>query len=106
MAREQWQNWLRTAVILAGIIFAGGGYAMKIISIDKDVIKNEVNIKNAEESIVKLQLRDKDLASMAEKSLTFMTQVNSKLETIQQTQSEQATIQAVNSEKLKTLTKE
>ena len=106
MAKEQWHNWLRAAVILAGIIFAGGGYAMKIASIDKDVEKNEVEIEQNEDDIVKLQLRDKDLASMAEKSLTVMSQVNAKLDTIQTTQTAQAIVQATNSEKLQHLTKD
>ncbi len=105
MAKEQVHNWLRTAVLLAGIVFAGGGYAMKVNSMDKDITKNEEKIDEVEDAVVKLRLDAKDIAALASTAAEAMSSIEIKFNAIQVQLSKQATIQAVNSEKLKTLTR-
>lgn len=106
MAKEQIHNYLRTAVILAGIIFAGGGYAMKITAMDKDVSKNEVKIDRVAEDVVNIRLDAKDTQALAAKAAEAMVSIDSKFGQIQTQLNAQATIQAVNSTKLESLTKE
>lgn len=113
MAKEQWHNWGRTLIILAGIIvtgagivFTSGGYIEVIKGNTKDIDVLEIDVDEVKEDVHKLELQDKDLANIAERTLNYMVKADARLEAIQKEQSEQKTIQAVNSEKLKTLTKD
>ena len=106
MAKEEAHSWARYIMLGIVIIFACGGYAIKVTD-NTAKIKEEADINKVQTGqIHSLQLADKDIKNIAEKSLDTMVLMNSKLETIQTTQAKQATIQAVNSEKLKTLTKD
>ena len=106
MAKDQWHSWGKTLIILAGIIFAGGGYVMKINANTKDIDKVEVKADDNSEEIVDLKLQYKDIENLSSQTVGVLTEINNKLTSVQKTQTEQAVIQAVNSEKLKTLTKD
>jgi len=68
MAKEQIHNYLRTAIILAGIVFAGGGYAMKINDNTRKAEKNAVDIESVEDSVHVIELNAKDTQALAVKS--------------------------------------
>ncbi len=106
MAKEQWHSWGRTAVILAGIVFAGGGYVMKIRGNTKDIIKVEEKVETIQKDVHEIELNAKDIKAVAVRAAEAMISIDTKLSFIQNEQAKQATIQAVNSEKLKTLTKD
>ena len=65
MAKEQIHNYLRTAIILAGVVFAGGGYAMQINSNSKKAVKNAVDIEDIEDDVHSIQLNAKDTHALA-----------------------------------------
>lgn len=106
MAKPELHNWARYLLMILAIVFAGGGYAMKVTDNSSRISKTEAVDDKQGDQIHALQLADKDIANIAEKSLETMGAINVKLEAIQGTQTKQAVIQAVNSEKLKTLTKD
>ena len=56
MAKEEIQNWMRTAVIFASIVFAGGGYAMKVNSNSKHIETNTQGIKENKDLIHKEEI--------------------------------------------------
>ena len=106
MAKEQWHNWGRIILLGIVIIFACGGYALKINSNYSDIVVLEKEVKGVQGDVHKLELADKDIAFMAQRSIELMTEINSSLESIKVIQSKQAVVQAVNSTKLQTLTKD
>ena len=106
MPKEEMHKWGRFILLGVFIIFATGGWVAKVLSNTAAIIKVEDKIEIVGKDVHKLELRDKDLANMAEQSLLFMSQVNTKLDTISTEQTKQGVINAVNSEKLKTLTKD
>jgi threonyl-tRNA synthetase len=106
MAKEQLHNWGRYVFLALVIVFASGGWVITVKSNTDNIIKNATKIEKVEDDIHKLELSDKDIANLSQKSVEFMTKIDSSLITIQQEQTKQALIQAVNSEKLKTLTKD
>lgn len=117
MAKEQIHNYLRTSVILATIVFAGGGWTWQIrgntskiaevktesVSADKIIT---AKVEKATEDIHQIELSAKDTQALAATAAKAMVSIDSKFSTIQTQLNKQATIQAVNSEKLKTLTKD
>ncbi len=124
MAKEQWHNWGRTFIILAGIIFAGGGYAMKIHGNTTDISKVDDRVTNSttahgddikkvedrvlatENDIHTLELDAKDIMNLAVTTAKTMQSIDTKLDSIQKEQAKLATVQAVMSVKLETLTKD
>ena len=106
MAKEQLHNWGRYIFLAIVIVFACGGYAMKIIGNTTAIEKNIIDIEEVEENVIDLKLQYKDIENLTSGTLNVLTEINSKLDVVQRTQSTQAIIQAVNSEKLKTLTKD
>lgn len=68
--------------------------------------KNEKHEKAMTERVHGMELKSKDIEAIAAQGVEALTSINSKLTDIQTRQAAQATIQAVNSEKLKTLTKD
>ena len=105
MAKEQVHHWLRTAVILAGIVFAGGGYVMKISAMDKSVINNKEKIERVADDVVNIRLDAKDTHALAAAAARSMQIIETRFGVIQTQLSNQATIQAINSTKLESLTK-
>ena len=60
----------------------------------------------AEEDIHRIELNAKDIQNMAAQSVEAFTDIKKTLVEMQKTQSNMATVQAVNSAKLETLTKD
>ncbi len=106
MAKEEAHKWGRFILLGIFIVFATGGWVVKVLSNTEAITRVQIKVQAVEEDVHKLQLKDKDLANMAEKSLMFMSQVDTKLDSIVTEQKEQAVINAVNSEKLQQLTKD
>ncbi len=113
MPKEQWHNWGRYIFLAMVIIFGSGGWVMKVRSNSNDIDTLEKEVKVVQKDVHNLELSDKDIANLAQKSVDYMTRINKSLDNIQRTQvkqadilSEQKTIQAVNSQKLQTLTKD
>ncbi len=106
MAKEQLHSWSRTVVMIVTLIFVCGITYNNIGHNTKDIDKVETKVEVVEKDVHELQLKDKDLANMAKQSLMFMSQVDTKLDSIITEQTKQSIINAVNSEKLQQLTKE
>ena len=117
MAKEQVHNWLRTMVLIVTIGIAGGGYAMKIngnsdaiVEVKKDNNKAHAvfaqKIERTVDNIHRVELNAKDVKALAASAAEAMNSIENKFTTIQTQLNVQATVQAVNSEKLKTLTKD
>jgi len=102
MAKEV-HGYIKTLLVIGAIVFAGGGYAMKVNDNTHRIAKTEEVEAGLIESVHALELADRDVANIAGKSLEQIILMNGKLEAIQQTQMQQSTILAVNSEKLKSL---
>ncbi len=64
MAKEQLHSWAKTLLILTGIVFAGGGYAMKVNDNTKDITKVEVKVEKNNESIHTLELNERDMQAV------------------------------------------
>lgn len=105
MAKEL-HSWGRLVVLGIIIIFATGGWVVKVLSNTEAITRVQNKVEVVVKDVHKLQLKDKDLTNMAEQSLMFMSQVNMKLDSIAKEQTKQAVINAVNSTKLQQLTKE
>ena len=99
-------GYIKTFLILAAVVFAGGDYVMKQGDNTGRIVKvEEVNTVQTDQ-IHALELADKDILNIAEKSLETMGHINIKLESIQQTQTRQSILLDRNTIKLETLTKE
>lgn len=106
MAKEQLHSWGRYILIATTIIFACGGWVYTVRDNTKDIGILQDDTKVLQRDVHKLELADKDIANMAQMSVDFMIKIDSTLDQIKTVQAAQRTIQAVNSEKLKTLTKD
>ena len=106
MAKTELHNWGRYIFLAMVIIFACGGYAMKIVGNSTAIAKVESEVEVVEDDIVDLKLQYKDIENLSAGTFNTLKEINSKLESVQTTQSAQATIQAVNSVKLEQLTKD
>jgi hypothetical protein len=72
MAKEQVHNYIRTFIALAVVVFAGGGYAMKINSNSSDIVEVnkkvgvvDVKIGIVKDDIHRIELNAKDIQSLA-----------------------------------------
>jgi outer membrane murein-binding lipoprotein Lpp len=81
MAKEQWHNWGRTVVILAGIVFAGGGYAMKIQGNTSDIADNRAKIEKTVDDVHAIEVRQERDAGVKEAIFSALN----RLETEQRT---------------------
>lgn len=106
MAKEEIHNYLRMLIVLAGIVFAGGGYAMKVNSNSSAIGKVDEKADANTKAIHKVELNAKDTQALAAKAAEAMVSIDSKFSDIQTKLNNQATIQAINSTKLETLTKD
>ncbi len=124
MAKEQWHSWSRTIITIISLAFVCGitynsigGNTDDINKVDDRVTKSteahEQDIKQvegrmlaAEEDIHRIELNAKDIQNMAAQSVEAFTDIKKTLTEMQKTQSGMATVQAVNSAKLETLTKD
>lgn len=106
MAKEEAHKWGRYILLAIAIVFACGGWAVTVRRNATDIVILQTDVKEVEGDVHKLELADKDISNIAQNTLKTLTQVNASLESIKNLQIKQATIQAVNSEKLKTLTKD
>ena len=97
---------MKFALWIVGLIFAGGILYNTIKSQGEDIKENRGEIKIVKTDVRRIELDAKDIKSVAIRAAEAMTSIDIKLTTIQMEQTKQATIQAVNSEKLKTLTKD
>lgn len=106
MAKEQWHNWGRYILLAIVIIFASGGWAMKVMSNTEAISEVKEDVELAEDDIVILRLQYKDitgLTSSINESLRDLKVGQAASNTVQQ---KMVTDVAVISEKVKTLTKE
>ena len=110
-------GYIKTAIVVGAIVFAWGGYAMKISGNSDAIATNEISrteadkaitakVDGAIEDIHRIELNAKDTHALASQAAEALLSIDVKFSTIQTQLNEQATIQAVNSEKLKTLTKD
>lgn len=113
MAKEQLHSWGKTFLILAGVVFAGGGWSQLTKSNSAGIKVNASDIKAHEDKVDKviedvhqIELDAKDIKNVAVKAAEAYLSIDTKLDAIQTEQTKQAMVQAVNSEKLKTLTKD
>lgn len=105
MVKDQWHSWGRFLLLGIFIIFATGGWVVKVLSNTEAITRVQNKVEVVQNDVHELQLKDKDLTNMAEQSLMFMSQVNTKLDSIISELTKQAVVNAVNSEKLQQLTK-
>lgn len=105
MAKELhiWGRYILLAIV---IIFGTGGWVVTVRSNTNDIGKLQEKTEILQEDVHVLELNNKDLTNISKNTLNVLVQVNAKLETITKTQTDQAVIQAVNSTKLESLTKD
>ncbi len=106
MAKEQWHNWGRTVITVVTLVFVCGVTYKTIDHNTEDISTNTKDVKAVREDVHRIELDAKDIKAVAVRAAEAMTSIDGKLTSIQSEQAKQATIQAVNSEKLKTLTKD
>ena len=113
MAREQIHNWGRYILLAIVIIFGTGGWVFTVRDNTKDIDLLQVDVKDVQDDVHKLELSDKDIANLAQKSVDFMSRIDISVGKIltEQTkltaeQTKITTEQAVMNVKLKTLTKD
>lgn len=105
MENDQWHSWGKITVLAIVIIFSCGGYAIQVNNNTKGIGSLETEVGELKEDVHVLELSDKDIANLAQKSVDFMVKIDSSLTFIRDEQTKQATMLAVNSIKLETLTK-
>lgn len=109
MAKEQGIQlslWMKFALWSIGLIFACGMAYQQMGSIDNRVTKNTEGIDTVKKSVHRIELDAKDIKNLAATAAKAAISSNEKFARIQEQLALQVTIQAVNSEKLKTLTKD
>lgn len=124
MVKAEFSTWMKFAISVLIILAVGVGWGVGYKALADNVGNNtsETNInasdikvhaeENAEheaamtERIHQMELAHQDIKNVAVRSAEAMISIDAKLGAIQAEQARQATIQAVNSEKLKTLTKD
>ncbi len=108
MAKEagQLSVWMKFALWAIGLIFACGMAYQQLGSIDKRVAKNTDGIEVVKEDVHRIELDAKDIKALAATAAAAAIASDVKFATIQSQLTEQATIQAINSTKLESLTKD
>ena len=106
MAKEQLHNWGRHILLAVVILFAAGGWVVTVRSNTKDIGVLQKDTRELRDDVHALELSDKDIANLAQKSVDFMVKINASLDAITEKLATQALVGAVNSEKLQSLTKD
>ena len=113
MAKEQLHSWGRFILLGIFIVFATGGWVVKVLSntsaiadVKAESKKIAFDVEEVEDDVVDLKLQYKDIENLSTQTVNVLQSINTKLDSVQKTQTEQAIVQAVNSVKLKTLTKD
>ncbi len=120
MANAQIHNWGRYILLAIVIIFGTGGWVFTVRDNTKDIGLLQVDVKDVRDDVKdvrddvhKLELSDKDIANLAQKSVDFMSRIDVSVGKIltEQTkltaeQTKITTEQAVMNVKLETLTKD
>ncbi len=113
MAKEQIHNWGRYILLAIVIIFGTGGWVVTVRDNAQDIGVLQEDTRTLKSDVHKLELSDKDIANLAQKSVDFMSRIDTSVGKIltQQTklateQTKITTDQAVMNVKLETLTKD
>jgi outer membrane murein-binding lipoprotein Lpp len=73
MAKQEIHNWMRTAILLMGIVFAGGGYAMKISD-------NSTRVEKVESKVHTLEINQEREIALKESLLTTLIRLEGKVD--------------------------
>lgn len=124
MAKADFPTWMKFTIavlVILGIgVGWGVGYKALAVSVGTNTLGVATNARNHTEHVIEndehekamlervhnMELKSKDIEAIAVQGVEALTSINSILTDIREKQAEQALIQAVNSEKLKTLTKD
>lgn len=97
---------IMTTIAVSGILYACGSIAGQVEDNKEGVKQGVSERKEIASDVVELKLSKERQQATAENTLKTLSALHSTMSVMQETQAKQATIQAVNSEKLKTLTKD
>ena len=97
---------IMTVIAVGGIIYACGAVTGDIQENKEDIAKVELKAVANEHAIHEVELTAKDIKALAATAANASIAADRKFEVIQKRLTEQATIQAVNSTKLESLTKD
>ena len=76
MANAQIHNWGRYILLAIVIIFGTGGWVFTVRDNTKDIGLLQVDVKDVRDDVHKLELSDKDIANLAQKSVDFMSRID------------------------------
>ena len=89
MAKEEFHNWARLAVLIAVIVFAGGGYALRIHDNSSDIAKGEERDRELgakddqqDDEIHALQLNNKDMQNITSVTLDTLKEIKTDVKSI------------------------
>ncbi len=82
MSREQWHDWGRYLLITVGIVFAGGGYVMKINTNTGHIEKNAVNIEEIKDDVHIIELNQRDEAATKQAILSTLNRLETETKII------------------------
>ena len=88
MAKEEIHKYLRTFLALACIVFAGGGYTMKISDNSKRIEKSENKISECQQSVVDIKINQERQLAQDKAMLDIMTELKADVGRIVSEQSE------------------
>lgn len=106
MAKEQLHNWGRYILLGIVIIFGTGGWVVTVRSNAQNIGKLQEKTEVLQDDVHRIELNAKDVKNVAIQGVEALTSINTELKAIRQEQARSATIQAVNSTKLESLTKD
>lgn len=89
MAKEEFHNWARLGVLIAVIVFAGGGYALRVHDNSSDIAKGEERDKQLaakderqDDDIHALQLNNKDIQNITSATLDTLKEIKDDVKAI------------------------
>ena len=106
MAKEQWHSYFRMSIIVLGIVFAGGGYAMKISDNSSKAEKNTVKIESVEDDVHDIQINQAEKIATDKAIASTLRELKVGLDSIKTDQSDIKTDIAIMKTKVDTLTKD
>lgn len=113
MTKTDFPTWMKFSLAVLAILAIGVGWGVGYKALADNVGHNtdgletiNVKVDKTIEDVHRIELDAKDIKNVAVQAAKSMASVDARLESIQKEQAKQATIQAVNSEKLKSLTKD